>query len=181
MKRYRLIYIPVVLSMVACSHHYHSDKLDLGFYQWNLWIDEDNADTVIRTHEPSCGWETMKLGVGKLVRIPTVVEEQFPGETGGVAWYHTRFSLPDLWDKSDVSIQFDSVIGNTEVYLNGALAASQPETGAPFSLDLTGKIYYTRDNHIAIRVASGDPLKTGIAGKVILKSDYLEEHPGSAP
>jgi hypothetical protein len=182
MFRSRYIFIPVLLVIFSCSHHYRSDKMDLGFYQWNLWIDEEaGTDTALGTHDPSCGWETMKLGVGKLVRIPTLVGDQFPEGTAGAAWYHCRFSLPDLWDKSDVSIQFDSVNGNTEVYLNGELAASQPKTDKPFSLDLSGKIYYTRDNHIAIRIISEDPRKTGIAGKVNLKSDYLAEPPQSEP
>jgi len=170
----RLAYLLLLLLLVSCRHDYTSDSLDLGFYQWNFWIDEQAAGvTDPAPHAPTCGWEEMERGVGKLVRVPAVVGDHFPEGAEGPAWYHVRYTLPELWEGSDITIHFEGVNGDLELYLNGELAASHPSADSAFSLDLTGKIFYFRDNHMCIRVHGQDPSATGITGQVRLNSDYL--------
>lgn len=174
MKPVRISYLIMLLLLASCSHDYTSDRLDLGSYQWNLWIDEQAKGTDDPPpHVPSCGWEDMERGVGKLVRIPALAEEHFSGGVKGPAWYHVRFTLPEIWDGSSVSIRFEAVKGDLELYLNGELAGAHPPTDSSYSLDLTGKIYYVRDNHMSLRIHGAGRDSTGIAGKVLLKSDYL--------
>lgn len=159
----------------SCSLKYNSDTLDLSFYQWNQWPDKDatwSIDTLDIQHldlsefpaqPPTCGWEELHRGNGRLVRIPAAL----PGYKG-VSWYHCRFTLPELWHEKQIEFLFDSTGPRVEVYLNEALEGYQNGGNGTFKLDVTETIYYTRDNHLAIRIT--DPDGTGGMGNLIVKS-----------
>lgn len=217
----RMIPIFLVLSLLlSCSHDYDSDTLDLAFYQWNLWPDLDaewENDSLyvppvdiseLPYNPPTCGWEVLHRGNGKLVRIPATVEEHFSGEESqiteqfeeytGVSWFHTRFTLPDLWNRRRILLKFEGISYRAEVYLNETLVGYHVGAGIPFTIDLTGIIYYTRDNHIAIRITDpagdsglGDQEKDkwgirdiqrgqgygGVTGNIsLLAKDNLQDH-----
>ncbi len=163
----------LALTLVSCSHDYSSDTMDLAFYQWNFWIEERVSDDA---PSPSCGWDEMHRGVGKLVRIPATVGEHFSSEFSGVSWFHVRFTLPELWAGKDIAIHFEGINGNTQVFLNEELAGVQPLTNGPFTMDVTGKIYYTRDNHMAIRITDPRPGRGGVTGKIILEAEAPDEN-----
>ena len=155
-----LFYALFLILMGSCSHKYDSNTLGLDFYQWNLWEDTGpvQADDL-----PSCGWDDLHRGKGKLVRIPASLEEHFPGiEESSVFWYHCRFTLPDQWEGKSISMVFEGAGPVLKVFLNEEEAGSfQGEEGA-FKLDVSDVIYYTRDNHLAIRVSG---LEAETAGK----------------
>lgn len=169
-----LLIISIPWFWTSCSHHYRANVLDLSAYQWTIWPDtaaEWKNDSLylppveistLPVHPPSCGWEELHRGIGKLVRIPATVEEHFQGETGqeydisgdyaGVSWFHTRFTLPELWDGKDILLKFGGARFRTEVYLNEQLVGYALVNGTPFELDVTDVIYYTRDNHLSVRI-----------------------------
>lgn len=164
-----ILWLPllVLLNLVlSCSHKYTSGQMDLSFYQWNQWPDEEatwSGDSLRTTsgdlspasaHPPSCGWEVLHRGNGRLVRIPASIEDYT-----GVSWYHCRFTLPDLWDGKKIGLRFEAAGPQVEVYLNEQLVGTQTGHQATFDLDVTGIIYYTRDNHLSIRIT--DPTGGG--------------------
>jgi hypothetical protein len=181
---YPLRSVPVFLMLLtACSIRYDSDTMDLGFYQWNFWTEPEassngnpggpasGASGGMVAHPPSCGWEELHLGNGKPVRIPATAGEHFSPDYKGVCWFHVRFTLPESWAARDIAIEFEGTSGMTEVYLNEELVGGQMQGLGPFSVDVTGTIYYKRDNHLDIRICDPDPGRGGITGKIILKSD----------
>ncbi len=138
----------------SCSHKFDSNVLDLAFYQWNLWPDMEAA---LDEHAPSCGWEELHRGTGKLVRIPALAKDHFPGESGlEVYWYHCRFTLPEGWEEREVTLHFEGVGPVTEVFLNQDPVGSHLGEEGEFEIDVSDVIYYTRDNHLAIRVSIRD-------------------------
>ena len=170
----KLQYLFLLLSLVllvSCSHKYDSNILGLEFYQWNLWEDtgaEKGSDL------PSCGWDDLHRGKGLLVRIPAPIEEHFPDtEDKGIFWYHCRFTLPEQWEERPVSLILEGAGPHIKLFLNQeAVGSFQNEEGA-FELDVSEVIYYTRDNHLSIRVSSsqeGNPGKiNGITGNILVK------------
>ena len=62
-------------------------------------------------------------------------------------------------------------------YLNGELVGSFKGSNTPFSLDITEKVYYVRDNHLAIRVYDPEPELCGITGKILVVSTPLDQAP----
>lgn len=164
-----LIFLLVLIS--ACSHKFDSNVLDLSFYQWNLWAD---LDAEISEEDPSCGWEDLHRGKGKLVRIPALAEDHFPaGEVGNVYWYHCRFTLPENWEDREVTLLFEGLGPVAEVFLNQGMVGSYKGVKGELEMDVSEVIFYTRDNHLAIRVSIPDASlsgEAGLAGSVLAQS-----------
>ncbi len=140
--------------VTGCSHKFDSNVLDLAFYQWNLWPDEEAGP---EDQLPSCGWEDLHRGMGKLVRIPALARDHFPGDSlAKVYWYHCRFTLPEAWKEKEVTLRFEGVGPVAEVYLNEDPIGTYTGTDGDFDIDVSGIIYHTRDNHLAIRVIVPD-------------------------
>lgn len=167
-----LLWALALILMGSCSHKYDSNTLGLDFYQWNLWEDtgaEPGNDL------PSCGWEDLHRGMGVLVRIPASIEEHFPDmESTDIYWYHCRFTLPEQWEGRAISLLLEGAGPYIKVFLNQeAVGAFQNKEGS-FELDLSEVIYYTRDNHLSIRVsdiqAAGPGKLNGITGTALIKS-----------
>ncbi len=170
-----VLFLCASMLLSSCNLKYDSDILDLAFYQWNQWKDTEalykkeslNTQSTELSQNvpnpPSCGWDVLHRGNGKLVRIPASLEGY-----SGVSWYHCRFTLPELWDKKQIALMFDDGGPKVEVYLNETLVGFHQGNHAPFEIDVTGKIYYTRDNHLAIRIT--DPDATGGIGIITVKS-----------
>ena len=170
----------LVALLAGCSHDYESNTLDLGFYQWNLWVDPYGEGESMATNEldpPSCGWEVLHRGNGKLVRVPALISDHYPSdEYSGATWFHCRYTLPELWDKKKVVLACESAGYRTDVYLNEQLAGSHLGSNTPFEIDLTEHIFYTRDNHLSIRITDPEYEKAGIPGTLVLKiSENVEE------
>jgi beta-galactosidase/beta-glucuronidase len=141
-----------ILLWVSCSHKYDPDIHNLDFYQWNLWEDEEGERGASL---PSCGWEDLHRGKGRLVRIPAMLEEHFPdAEQGGIYWYHCRFTLPEQWREDSVSLFFEGTSQNIRLFLNEKLIGSFQGNEDFIKMDVSESIFHTRDNHLSIRISN---------------------------
>ena len=177
----------LILIMGSCSHKFEGDTLDLGMYQWNLWADPEASFTFPADpiqpgpipmdpgHEPSCGWEEFHRGKGKLVRIPARMNDHLESALNegngadsfrGTAWYHSRFTLPEQWEGRKITLEFEEAGPYVEVYLNETFVGGYQGKNSTFSLDVTGTIYYTRDNHLSIRITDSNGEGGGITGSL---------------
>lgn len=170
MKNTQYLLLALVFFLVgSCSHKYDSNTLGLDFYQWNLWQDTgpEQGDNL-----PSCGWEELHRGKGKLVRIPASLEEHFTDlDSSDVFWYHCRFTLPEQWQGRKISMIFAEAGPFVEVFLNEKPAGSFRDEEGSYELDVSDVIYYTRDNHLSIRISgagSGSSMQPGGISKTIL-------------
>lgn len=160
--------------IVSCSHDYESNSLDLGKYQWNMWPDPEAGA------EPSCGWEVLNRGNGKLVRIPAVQDAHFSSEEQSqVVWFHVRHTLPELWEHREISLKFEGLSQEADVYLNDKLVGSIDGSDTPITMDISDRVYYVRDNHLQIRVKDSNPESCGISGNIIVVSTPLNQVPGN--
>ncbi len=154
----------------SCHLSYDSNELDLTFYQWNKWEDVASSGSLEGEMAiPSVGWEVFNRGVGELVRIPSEA-----GEGASVTWYHCHFTLPDEWEKREILLHFEGAGPRVEVFLNESFISSHSPEGTSFSVDNTPKVFYTRDNHLAIRISGFDSSLSqepgGITGDIRLRS-----------
>lgn len=166
-----LLAVAVFLVLPSCSHNYDPDTLDLGFYQWNFWYDT-SAEAPGR--EPSCGWEDLHRGMGKLVRIPALASDHFKKKQDhGVLWYHCRFTLPENWEDRMISLVIRGAAPAVRLFLNEQQIAAYQGEDETFEMDVSDMIYYTRDNHLAIEIGtlSGKAWSgEGISGGVSVQS-----------
>ncbi len=176
MKRNIIFIAALLFTSFSCSHSYDSDKLDLAFYQWNKWEDvNDSGEKPGQQAAPSIGWEDFHRGVGSLVRIPSEID---PG--AGVIWYHCRFTLPEEWEGREIELYFEGAGPLVDLYLNEKYVSTHQPEGEPFTAKVTAAIYYTRDNHLSVRVTRDSSNTTretaGITGKIWVQSDDPHMH-----
>ena len=171
----KLKYLLLILTLVlwaSCSHKFDSNVLGLEFYQWNLWHD---SGAEAGTDLPSCGWDDLHRGKGLLVRIPAPIEEHFSDrEDTDIFWYHCRFTLPEQWEGRAISMVLEGAGPHIKLFLNQEAVGSFQSEDEAFEIDVSDVIYYTRDNHLAIRVSDilvgGTGKLNGITGTVLVKS-----------
>lgn len=70
----------------------------------------------------------------------------------GIGWYRKRFRLPESSADRKVSIEFDGVYQNSEVWINGQYLGKRPYGYISFSYDLTPHLKFGGDNVIAVKV-----------------------------
>ena len=73
----------------------------------------------------------------------------FPSGTG---WYRKSFTVPASWKAKQVSIYFEGVYMNSEVFINGKSLGVHPYGYTSFSYDLTPYLKLQAKNIISVRV-----------------------------
>jgi beta-galactosidase len=71
---------------------------------------------------------------------------------GGIAWYRKTFVAPADWKNNLVSVEFDGVAMNSEVWINGHYLGKRPYAYSTFNYDLTPFLNLGGTNIIAVRV-----------------------------
>ena len=69
----------------------------------------------------------------------------------GVVWYRKHFTLPAGQSSRRVSIEFDGVMQNSKVWINGTLLGERPYGYVSFRYDLTPHLNFGGDNVVAVR------------------------------
>ncbi len=72
--------------------------------------------------------------------------------TEGVGWYRKHFTVPQSLAGDRVFIEFDGVMGNSDVYVNGVHLGKRPYGYVSFRYEMTANVMFgTADNVIAVR------------------------------
>ena len=70
---------------------------------------------------------------------------------GGIGWYRKTFEVSSN-ETRRISLQFDGVYCNSQVWLNGSLAVQRPSGFASFEADITDLVHRGEPNVLAVRV-----------------------------
>ncbi|HEY4302248.1 MAG TPA: glycoside hydrolase family 2 TIM barrel-domain containing protein [Candidatus Didemnitutus sp.] len=90
----------------------------------------------------------------------------------GVSWYRKRFSLPATAADRLILVEFDGVMGNSTVWINGQRLGTRPSGYVSFAYDLTGRVELGDDktNILAVRTdTTGQPESRWYAGAGIYR------------
>ncbi len=71
---------------------------------------------------------------------------------GGIGWYRKSFSLPASAKDKVVTIEFDGVYKNSEVWINGNYLGKRPYGYINFSYDITKHLLPGKTNVLAVKV-----------------------------
>lgn len=69
----------------------------------------------------------------------------------GVAWYRKHFTVPASDKGRILSIEFDGIMGVSDVWINGKHLGQRPSGYISFAYDLTDQINFGSDNVIAVK------------------------------
>ncbi len=85
-------------------------------------------------------------------------------------WYRKHFTLPPDDSGKCVTVEFDGVMANSDVWINGVLLGHRPYGYVSFSYELTGHLNFGGDNVIAVRAdTSAQPASRFYAGAGIYR------------
>jgi beta-galactosidase len=70
----------------------------------------------------------------------------------GIGWYRKVFNAPSAWKDKRVSIYFEGVYMNSEIFINGKSIGVHPYGYTSFSFDLTPHLNLNKENVVAVRV-----------------------------
>jgi len=78
----------------------------------------------------------------------------------GIGWYRKTFQAPDKWNGKSISIYFEGVYMNSEVFINGKSLGIYPYGYSSFSYDLTPYLHLGKENVIAVRVDNSQQMNS---------------------
>ena len=178
------VVICLLLSIVATSqtpetpHNPHQRlNFDAG---WKFRLGDDPAAAIPSFNDKP--WRTLDLPHDWSIEgdfnpgHPTGQQEG--GLPAGIAWYRKTFKGPPGSDK--ISILFDGVYRNSEVFINGHALGKRPNGYISFRYDLTPWIKRNAGNVLAVRVDnSAQPNSRWYTGSGIYRHVWLETQPAS--
>ena len=93
----------------------------------------------------------------------------------GIGWYRKRFRVPQSFLGQRVTVEFDGVYQNSEVWINGQYLGRRPYGYISFSYDLTPHLKFdSPDNVIAVKVDnSHQPNSRWYSGSGIYRHTWL--------
>lgn len=126
------------------------------------------------------GYKNVQLPHDWAIESPFLMDE--PNETGklpwnGWGWYRKHFAVPADFsvEKDRYYLDFDGVMSNPQVYVNGQLAGSWAYGYNSFRVDITPYLQAGKDNLVAV-MASNLPLSTRwYPGAGIYRHVWLEK------
>ncbi len=101
-------------------------------------------------------WRTLDLPHDWSIEGPVSSNEPTGGGGGyvptGIGWYRRSFTAPESWRGRKVSVEFDGVYMNSDVWLNGQPLGHRPFGYMGFEFDLTPHLNFGGTNVLAVRV-----------------------------
>ncbi len=92
---------------------------------------------------------------------------------GGTSWYRKTFSVPAKLKGKKVSIMFEGVYMNSDVWLNGVHLGNHPYGYTAFEFDLTGLIKFGEENVLAVQVKNEGRNSRWYSGSGIYRHVWL--------
>ena len=149
------------------------DSFDLG---WKFF--KDDATGAEQPAFSDANWRNLDLPHDWSIEGPFLQSAPSGGPGGfapaGIAWYRKRFRLSPAQRDRKVSIEFDGVYQNSEVWVNGTYLGKRPYGYISFAYDVTPHLDTYGDNWIAVRVDnSRQPNSRWYSGSGIYRHTWL--------
>jgi beta-galactosidase len=93
--------------------------------------------------------------------------------TGGTGWYRKTFIIPAGYKDTQISIMFEGIYMNAEVWLNGEMLGSHPYGYTSFFFDITGKVKFEKENVLAVKVKNEGENSRWYSGSGIYRHVWL--------
>ena len=174
----KIKFLVLVLTICAAMQSIAQTRSRTSFNSgWKFRLDSVNMynDPTI----DDAAWRT--LNVPHDWSIEGAFDKNAPATTGGgalpggIGWYRKSFTIPAAENKKKISIHFDGVYRNAEVWINGQWLGKRPYGYSSFSYDLTPYLKYGNEKNIMIVKAdnSQQPNSRWYSGSGIYRNVWL--------
>jgi beta-galactosidase len=131
-----------------------TERKQLFDYQWKFF-QGDTASAKSRGFNDKA-WQSLDLPHDWSIEGKVSPKNPMGGAGGyfpaGIGWYRKTFKAPDEWKGKKVSIYFEGVYMNAEVFINGKSLGIYPYGYSSFSYDISPYLDFNKENVIAVRV-----------------------------
>ncbi len=147
---------------LCARNRLNSDRKQLFNYGWKFFLG-DKPDAQSADFDDA-GWRTLDLPHDW--SIEGEIDPKNPtGTSGGyfpagIGWYRKTFTVPDEVKGKSVSVYFEGVYMNSEVFINGHSLGVYPYGYSSFRYDLTPYLDFEKDNVLAVRVDNAQQLNS---------------------
>ncbi|MES1209209.1 MAG: glycoside hydrolase family 2 TIM barrel-domain containing protein, partial [Pseudomonadota bacterium] len=102
------------------------------------------------------GWRMLNVPHDWSIEGPFSMTAATTGRGGylpsGIGWYRKHFTVPQSLSGKRILVEFDGVMANSDVYINGTLLGTRPYGYVSFRYDITANVKFgTADNVIAVK------------------------------
>ncbi len=94
--------------------------------------------------------------------------------TGGTGWYRKTFELPETTDNKKISVYFEGVYMNADVWLNGIHLGNHPYGYTSFEYDITDVVNPDEKNVLAVQVKNEGRNSRWYSGSGIYRHVWLK-------
>ncbi|WP_259067134.1 glycoside hydrolase family 2 TIM barrel-domain containing protein [Mucilaginibacter sp. X4EP1] len=130
------------------------ERKQLFDYNWKFFQGDQTAAQARGFSDT--GWRNLDLPHDWSIEGKIDPKNSTGGEGGyfpaGIGWYRKTFKVPNEWKGKKVSIYFEGVYMNSEVFINGKSLGIHPYGYTSFSYDLSPYLDFNNENVIAVRV-----------------------------
>lgn len=169
----KVILVVVFLNLCAC-YGYASSRIKLNFdFDWKFSLTDHPGYAAIDYSDAN--WEQVQLphdwnikqkfdrkGIGSAAYLPE-----------GIGWYRKTFFVPQSYKGRTVSILFDGIFQQSDVYINGKHLGHRPYGFCSIEYDLTPYLHTGKENVIAVRVNTTGGRPRWYAGAGIYRHVWL--------
>ncbi len=121
-------------------------------FDWKFSL-SDNTQYAEETYNDA-NWEEIQLPHDWSIKLN--FDKKMGGSAahlpGGIGWYRKQFKIPHSYKGKVISILFDAICQQSDVYINGHHLGFRPYGFCSIEYDLTPYLNYNRENIIAVRV-----------------------------
>ncbi len=155
-KNFRLLSIPVLFLVAFATSVFAQETVQrkqLFDYGWKFLLGA--PPTASSSHFDDSNWRNLDLPHDWSIEGKIDPKNPTGGGGGyfpaGIGWYRKKFNVPPAWKGKLVSIYFEGVYMNSEVFLNGKSLGVHPYGYTPFSYDLSPSLH-DGENVLSVRV-----------------------------
>ncbi len=131
-------------------------------YDWKFYLG-DNSEAKASDFNDS-NWRKLDLPHDWSIEGKLSPKNPMGGAGGyfpsGIGWYRKSFVVPKEWNGKSISVYFEGVYMNSEVFINGKSLGVHPYGYTSFNYNLTPYIQYGKENVIAVRVDNSQDINS---------------------
>ena len=157
MKNFKIWFIIALVlptCMNMCAQNKVTSTKELFDYDWKFYLGD--SKTASNTTFDDTSWRTLDLPHDWSIE-GDFSHKNPAGNDGaylpaGIGWYRKTFEIPKSFQNKVVTINFEGVYMNSQVFINGKSLGIYPYGYSSFSYDITSYLNYGEKNSIAVRV-----------------------------
>lgn len=169
----------LLLGLLLTFHNGEAQSVDKNIHKFNeAWLFLKGAqDGAHREDFPDKNWRELNLPHDWAIEGPfdSVHDTRTGGlPISGTAWYRKHFVIDAENKGKKVIVEFDGVMNNSTVWINGHKVGGRPYGYMGFEVDLSAYIKFGKENIIAVKVNPEDLSARWYPGAGIYRNVWLK-------